>query len=80
MSIAKFIGESPLMLLFIFVLVIVFLVIVVGSVIFIIIVLCDTLKQLVLPLAELFFLLGIVTIIVFEVTFVRSIVRQFGLL
>jgi hypothetical protein len=49
---------------------IVVIVVIVRPVILILVILCDPLEQLILPLSELFLLLRIVTVIIFKVTFV----------
>jgi len=49
---------------------VVVIVVIVRPVVLILVILCDTLEQLVLSLPELFLLLGIVTIVIFEVTLV----------
>jgi hypothetical protein len=49
---------------------VVVVVVIVRPMILVLVVLRDPLKQLVLPLPKLFLLLGIVTIVIFKVTFV----------
>lgn len=68
-----------MLLLIVIVLVIVFIVIIVRTVILILVVLRNPLEQLVLPLPEILFLLGIIAVIILEVAFVRAIIRQLGL-
>lgn len=64
-----------LLLIILIVVEIFIVVVVVGSVVLIIVVLCDTLEKLVLTLSEIFFFLRIITIIVFKVALVRTVVR-----
>lgn len=59
-----------MLFLIIFIVEKVIVVVIVGSMVLIVVILSDTFEKLVLTLAEIFFLLRIVTIIVFEVAFV----------